>query len=527
LSGTAVPQPPLDRLGLGRDLDEPCPAVDSLKFMAIKIDPKLTPQKLVPGIERLFELSAQKILSLEKTWRPADGTPVFTVKGRYTSRGWTEWTQGFQYGSALLQFDATGDARFLEIGRRGTVERMATHVSHTGVHDHGFNNVSTYGNLLRLLREGRIPANDREREFYELALKVSGAVQAARWTNAYGGLGFIHSFNGSHSLFVDTIRSLRSLALAHQLGHVLMGEQDRVISLLGRLIQHGLITSRYNIYYGEGRDAYDVRGRTAHEAIVNVTSWEFRCPSSQQGYSPFSTWTRGLAWAICGFAEQLEFLRTLSRDELYGVQRKGVGSASRNKLPRASQAGWVEEAFLNAATATADFYLTQCCADGIPMWDTGAPNLHRLPVGYLDEPSDPFNPWEPVDSSAAAIAAQGLIRLGNHLLAVSASPAPAVRPPAAERARNSLASQGRRYRQAGLTIARTLFSEPYLSTHPKHQGLILHSVYHRPNGWDYVAPGQKVPNGESSMWGDYHARELALLIRREAQGGPYLKFFLD
>ena len=27
---------------------------------------------------------------------------------------------------------------------------MAPHVSHVGVHDHGFNNVSTYGNLLRL-----------------------------------------------------------------------------------------------------------------------------------------------------------------------------------------------------------------------------------------------------------------------------------------------------------------------------------------------------------------------------------------
>ena len=74
-------------------------------------------------------------------------------------------------------------------------------------------------------------------------------------------------------------------------------------------------------------------------------------------------------------------------------------------------------------------------------------------------------------------------------------------------------------------MANTLFDEPYLSTDPKHQGLLLHSVYHRPNGWDYVAPGQKVPNGESSMWGDYHARELALLLLREARGENYLTFF--
>src|SRR5207248_800401 len=70
--------------------------------------------------------------------------------------------------------------------------------------------------------------------------------------------------------------------------------------------------------------------------------------------------------------------------------------------------------FLEAAHATADFYLANCCADGIPMWDTGAPNLFRL-GDYLDEPSNPFNDWEPVDSSAAAIAAQGLLRLGRYL----------------------------------------------------------------------------------------------------------------
>src|SRR5215510_9738720 len=199
--------------------------------MAIKIDSRLTPRRLVPAIERMFELSAQKILSIEKTWKPSQGTPVFTVKGRYTSRGWTEWTQGFQFGSAILQFDATGEEKFLEIGRRNTIERMATHVSHVGVHDHGFNNISTYGNLLRLMHEGKIEWDDREKDFYELALKVSGAVQAARWTALDLHEGYIYSFNGPHSLFIDTMRTLRVLAVAHLLGHVLMGERDERISL--------------------------------------------------------------------------------------------------------------------------------------------------------------------------------------------------------------------------------------------------------------------------------------------------------
>src|SRR5436309_1791382 len=243
--------------------------------MPIRIDQRITAQTLAPNIYRLFDLSAQKILSLEKAWDSSKGTPVFTVKGKYTSRGWTEWTQGFQFGSALLQFDATGEKQFLELGRKKTVELMAPHVSHVGVHDHGFNNISTYGNLWRLMREGRIPHVEREKQLYELALKVSGAVQAARWTRTANGKGFIYSFNGPHSLFIDTLRSLRSLALAHRLGHVLMGERDQKISLLHRLLDHAETTARFNVYYGSGRDAYDIRGRVAHESIFNVNDGHY------------------------------------------------------------------------------------------------------------------------------------------------------------------------------------------------------------------------------------------------------------
>ena len=484
--------------------------------MALRIDHHLTARALLPRIERLFDISAQKILSLEKTWEPSRGTPVVTVKGKYTSRAWTEWTQGFQIGSALLQFDATGDQRFLEIGRRKTVQLMAPHVSHMGVHDHGFNNISTYGNLWRLMREGKIPFNEREKDFYELALKVSGAVQAARWSRTADGGGYIYSFNGPHSLFVDTVRSLRSLAVAEQLGHVLRGERDQSISLLERLLVHGETTARYCIYYGKGRDAFDVRGRTAHESIFNVNDGSYRCPNSQQGYSPFSTWTRGLAWALLGFAEQLEFLATLSlpgaaqtsKSAGTRVAKRPRRGVARPSLKSALDHVWKAELqrFLDAACATADFYLANCCADGIPMWDTGAPQLHRL-GSYLNKPADPFNCWEPVDSSAAAITAQGLVRLGHYVSGRGDH------------------KNGGRYRQAGLTVAKTLFDDPYLSNDPKHQGLLLHSVYHRPNGWDYVAPGQKVPNGESSMWGDYHARELALLLLREARCEKYPTFF--
>lgn len=456
----------------------------------MKILTSIEPSHLQKKIERLFELSAGKICSIEKTWDIAKGTPVFTDRGQYTTRGWTEWTQGFQYGSALLQFDATGEEEFLRIGRQNTLERMAPHVSHTGVHDHGFNNISTYGNLRRLMNEGRIPVNEWEKNFYELALKLSGAVQASRWSASAYGLGYIYSFNGPHSLFVDTIRSVRILSLSHQLGHVLMGEGDKPVSLLERGIQHALSTARFNIYYGNGRDTYDVRGRTVHECIFNRNDGQFRCPSSQQGYSPFTTWTRGLAWAMTGFAEELEYIDTLSETELepFGGRQ------------------FIVKQYLEAARATSDFYIANTPTDGIPYWDTGAPGLAHM-GDYLNRPADPDNAFEPVDSSAAAIAAQGLIRLGHYL----------------KKSGNS--GEGDMYYRAGLTVAQTLFDEPYLSLEDAHQGLILHSIYHRPNGWDTIPIGSKIPRGEASMWGDYHAREVALLIAREANQEPYPTFF--
>jgi hypothetical protein len=194
---------------------------------------------------------------------------------------------------------------------------------------------------------------------------------------------------------------------------------------------------------------------------------------------------------MLGFAELLEWLQTRTNEEL-----KAVGGREA-----------VEERFMSAARATCDFYIQESPADGIPYWDTGAPGLALL-GDYRDRAADPFNDLEPVDSSAAAIAAQGLLRLGHYLTHDRGD-----------------VEHGARYMSAGFTILNTLLAEPYLSTDPGHQGLILNSVYHRPNGWDYVPPGRNVPCGEASMWGDYHAREVALYVQRLAERETYHTFF--
>ena len=236
------------------------------------------------------------------------------------------------------------------------------------------------------------------------------------------------------------------------------------------------------------RDVYDVRGRTAHESLFNAANGTYRGPGSQQGYSPFTTWTRGLAWAMLGFAEQVEFLDTVDKQELASLELD-------------------TSALFDAACATCDFYIERAAAaDGIPYWDTGAPGLAAL-GDWGARAADPFNGHEPVDSSAAAIAAQGLLRLGKIV--------------------SGRGGEGRRYEQAGLRVLATLIDgdQPYLGVDASHQGLLRHSVYHRPNGWDHVPAGSRIPRGESSMWGDYHLREAALYVKRQAEGGAYLTFF--
>jgi hypothetical protein len=194
---------------------------------------------------------------------------------------------------------------------------------------------------------------------------------------------------------------------------------------------------------------------------------------------------------MLGFAEQLEFFSAVSDAEL-----EPLGGRAE-----------IESFMQRACRATCEYYLDQTPADGIPYWDTGAPGLAKM-GDYLARPADPFNAHEPVDSSAAAIACQGLLQFGKWL------------------SEHGNAASAARYRQAGLAVLRTLLAAPYLAEDPQHDGLLLHTVYHRPRGWDYIPPGDATPHGEACLWGDYHLLEAALYVERLAKGRPYYAFHL-
>jgi len=64
----------------------------------ININQSLKVEDLRSKLERFWGLSGEKILAIQAEYDENDGSPVFTRNGKYTTMGWTEWTQGFQYG---------------------------------------------------------------------------------------------------------------------------------------------------------------------------------------------------------------------------------------------------------------------------------------------------------------------------------------------------------------------------------------------------------------------------------------------
>jgi unsaturated chondroitin disaccharide hydrolase len=189
-------------------------------------------------------------------------------------------------------------------------------------------------------------------------------------------------------------------------------QQTRDQSLFDIALQHCL-TSRRFLVRGDGS--------TAHEGLFDLASGEFLRQSTQQGWRADSCWARGLAWALYGFTTAYGFTR--------------------------------DERFLNTARSCADFYLSHVPGQGIPPND-------------FDEPEPRF----PYESSAAAIAASGLLDLTRH-------------------------SGSAHYREGALQILDTLTGSDFLANKTLGwEGLLKHGIYHSRKGLGV---------DESVMWGDY------------------------
>lgn len=180
---------------------------------------------------------------------------------------------------------------------------------------------------------------------------------------------------------------------------------------------------------------------TYHTFYMDTESGEPRYGKTSQGYSDDSCWSRGQAWAIYGLPLSYRY----------------TGDSSLIRL----------------AEKVANYYLNRLPEDYVCYWD--------LIFTEGDEERD---------SSAAAIAACGMLELAKHL-------------PLVEESR-------RRYENAALLTLESLAAHYTTVTRPESNGILLHAVYGKPlgNGID-----------ECCIWGDYYYFEA--LVRTYQDWKPY------
>lgn len=166
-------------------------------------------------------------------------------------------------------------------------------------------------------------------------------------------------------------------------------------------------------------------GSTAHEGLFDLDTGEFLKQATHQGYRGDSCWSRGLAWAVYGFGTAYEYSR--------------------------------DPHFLRTAEACCDYYIAHTPVDGVPPWDYNAPNDSR----------------KQVDTSAAAIAAAGMLRLSRLL---------------------SDPVKGHFYWSTALRILRTLCEKYTADGDPQWEGVLKGGVYHI---------HKNLGVNESVMWGEY------------------------
>lgn len=390
----------------------------------MNMDRDIDERRLRLRLEQAFDFGVAQLARMLLKWPSSRPAPIYTENGVWTrpETMWTDWCPGFYAGMMWLAFERTGERRWRQAAEEYT-RALEPRKYDREVHDLGFIFMTTADRWYRLLAD-----DDPLKAWLKDLLITAATTQSLRWKET-GEDHYIYSFHGPQSLFIDIMMNIRLLFRAYELG----GGRE----LYTKAVTHARTTEKY-LVQKRGPRLMDQEGAVIHEAIFNPLRGEFRNLSTQQGYSPFTCWARGLAWAIYGFTDTYLFTR--------------------------------EPVFLETAERCVEYYLTNTPAGGVPFWDYGAPRI----------------PDEPVDSSAAAIAAGALWKLKNI---------------------DGTQRGAETYRQAALTILSTLSGDGFLNRDDAaYEGILRHGVYHRPMNWGV---------DESVMWGDYFFMEALHMVLGE------------
>ncbi len=332
--------------------------------------------------DRTLDRAASLYLGLARLHSPEDGYPRSVRGGEWNLVRPRAWTSGFFPGILWQLYDVTGESALLEEARRWTDPLEGQRFAPS--HDVGF---------VILLSFGRGYEATGDESYRDVALEAAQHL-AGRFDP---DVGAIRSWDGSrrfaYPVVIDGMMNLELLFWAAREGG------DRSLAEIART--HALTTMRDHV-----RDD----GSTFHVVDYDPETGEILSRGTVQGRADDSTWARGQAWGLHGFA----------------VAYRETG----------------DPLFLETSRRLADAFLERLPPDGVPFWD-------------LDLPDDAH---EPKDSSAAAIAASGLLKLAS-----------AVRDTA----------EARRYRAASRSLVGRLSTPEYLDAGIEAPALLLHATGHR------------------------------------------------
>ncbi len=398
-------------------------------------------------LDRAWQFSQEQVRELIQ--RHPGYYPMYTVNGRWGAEGelWTRWCDGFLPGMMWL-FALAGEGGWGEEAKRYT-RPLEERKHDTTVHDLGFIFLSSYARWYELCREPSLMDD------------VAVAAMALRQRFQKAG-GYIASFVGPHSLFIDIMMNVPILFVAaHWLRKRDALPQDPMVEKWGYETPGQAAEDLWHVGWQHcvTSQKYLVRqdGSTVHEAVFNPTTGQFVRESTHQGASAESCWSRGQAWALYGFARC--FRLTGARE------------------------------LLDTAVRCADYFLNHLPEDNVPPWDFSL-------VGQADAQRD---------SSAAAIAASGLWTLADVLETWADTDA-------GESDRQERRDRAERYRTASAAITQALSSPHFLAVdEPEWEGILKHGVYHLPKGLGV---------DESVIWGDHYFVE-SLYKWRTGKDVPY------
>ncbi len=320
-----------------------------------------------------------------------DYFPMYTVGGRWAHSGekWTNWCEGFLPGMMWIFHEETGEPYWRERAEHYS-RLIEPRKDDRNVHDLGF---LFYHGTYRRWFEATAREKTANRALQEVVFHA-GRTLALRFKEKGA---YLRSFVADDSLFIDIMMNVPIILYTG-----LATGDERLLEVGRRHCE----TSRRCLVRGDGS--------TAHEALFDTATGECLRQSTHQGYRGDSCWSRGLAWAIYGFA---------TSGRLTG-----------------------ERTWLDTSARCADYLFQQIADDPVPAWDFDAPAESQRQK----------------DSSAGAIAAAGLFELADALPAGGD----------AERQRNRLHNAALRIMTA---LCRPDY---LAVDDPEWEGILKHGVYH-------------------------------------------------